>query len=102
MEFNSKLGVYKEEWHYQACLVFNPNPNVYYCMLILDFKLVFYAKPWIQSQTWYSMQDGIHNYMCYSVSMLAFNVKPRNQSQTFESGIQCNVISIGIQGTIWD
>ena len=30
MEFNFKLGVYKQEWHYQACLVFNPNPNVYY------------------------------------------------------------------------
>ena len=22
MEFNSKLRVYKQEWHYQACLVF--------------------------------------------------------------------------------
>ena len=30
MEFNSKRGVYKQEWHYQACLVFNSNPNVYY------------------------------------------------------------------------
>ena len=30
MEFNSKLRVYKQEWHYQACLVFNPNPIVYY------------------------------------------------------------------------
>ena len=30
MELNSKLGVYKQEWQYQACLVFNPNPNVYY------------------------------------------------------------------------
>ena len=30
MEFNSKLGVDKQEWHDQACLLFNPNPNVYY------------------------------------------------------------------------
>ena len=29
MEFNSKLGVYKQKWHFQAFLVFNPNPNVY-------------------------------------------------------------------------
>ena len=30
MESNSKLGVYKQEWHYQAGLIFNSNLNVYY------------------------------------------------------------------------
>ena len=49
MEFDSKLGVYKQDWLYQASLVFNPNPNVYYKMLILNVKLVLNAKPGIQS-----------------------------------------------------
>ena len=80
-EFNSKLVVYKQEWHYQAWLVFNHNPNVYYWMLILNFKLVYNARPGIQCQTRHSMQDGIHKYMWYSVPMLALNVKPGFQSQ---------------------
>ena len=82
MEFNSKLGVNKQEWHHQVCLVFNPNPNIYCWMLILNDELVLNAKPGIQSQTWYSMHGGIHKYKWYSVPMLAFNVKPGIPFQT--------------------
>ena len=51
MEFNSKVGVYKQEWHNQACFVFNPKPNVYYWMVILNFNLVLNAKnsKWVWS-----------------------------------------------------
>ena len=89
-----------QAWSLQArmalpsILVLNPNPNVYYWMLILYVKLVLNAKPGFQSQTWYSMHDDIHKYMWYSVPMLAFNVKPEIQSQTLY--ILCNV-NFGIE-----
>ena len=102
MDFNSKLGVYKQEWHYQVCLVFNPNPNVYYWMLILNVELVLNAKPGIQSQTWYLMHGGIHKYYVIFSPNVGIQRQAWDSIPNFVSGIQYNVNSIGIQGNIWD
>ena len=63
MEYNSKVGIYNQEWHYQACMVFNPITIVYYRMLMLNVTLLLNAKPGIQFKTCYSMHDGIYKYM---------------------------------------
>ena len=81
-----------------SMLVHNHNPYVYNWMLILNVKFVLFAKPGIQSQTWYSMHDGIHKFILVIFSP---NVGWHSTS-SLVSGIQCNVNSTGIQGTIWD